>query len=48
MKIDKRDYENLYDVIVTDQVSPDRIDAYFKDKGFYNYWKKRNEYKRDE
>ena len=48
MKIDKRDYESLYDVIVTEQVSPDRIDDFFKDKGFYKDWKKRNEYKRDE
>ena len=48
MKIKTTEYENLYDVIVTDQVSPDRIDDYFKDKGFYNYWKKRNEYQRDE
>ena len=30
MKIDKRDYENLYDVIVTEQVSPDRIDDYLE------------------
>ena len=36
------DFEALYDCIVSGQVSSDRIAKYFKDKGFYKYWKKRN------
>ena len=39
--MDKKFYESIYDCIVTGQVSSDRIAKYLKDKGFYNYWKKR-------
>jgi len=40
-RMNKKDFESLYDCIVTGQVSPDRIAEYFKDKKFYQYWKKR-------
>ena len=36
-------YEEIYDCIVTGQVSPDRIAKYLKDKSFYKYWRKRKE-----
>ena len=36
-------YEIIYDCIVSGQVSSDRIAKYLKDKGFYKYWKERNE-----
>ena len=39
----KKFYESIYDCIVSGQVSSDRIAKYLKDKGFYKYWKKRNE-----
>ena len=48
MKIKTTEYENLYDVIVSEQVPPDMIARYFKDKKFLDYWRKRNEYQRDE
>ena len=48
MKVNKKDYEVIYDCIVSEQVSPDRIAKYFEDKKFLNYWRKRNEYKKDE
>ena len=38
----KKFYKIIYDCIVSGQVSSDRIAQYFKDKGFYKYWKKRN------
>ena len=41
--MDKKFYKTIYDCIVTGQVSPDRIAKYLKEKGFYKYWKKRNE-----
>ena len=41
--MDKKFYESIYDCIVTDQVSSDRIAKYLKDKGFYKYWRKRKE-----
>lgn len=41
MTIKKNNYKNLYDCIVTDQVPENEIAEYFKDKGFYNYYKKR-------
>ena len=41
--MDKKFYESIYDCIVSGQVSSDRIAKYLKDKGFYKYWKKRNE-----
>ena len=39
----KKFYKIIYDCIVSGQVSADRIAKYFQDKGFYRYWKKRNE-----
>ena len=36
-------YEEIYDCIVTGQVSSDRIAKYLKDKSFYKYWQKRKE-----
>ena len=39
--MNKKFYEIIYDCIVTDQVSSDRIAKYFKDKGFHKYWKKK-------
>ena len=41
--MDKKFYETIYDCIVTGQVSSDRIAKYLKDKGFYDYWRKRKE-----
>ena len=39
--MNKKFYKIIYDCIVSGQVSSDRIAKYFKDKGFYKYWKKR-------
>ena len=39
-KLKKSEYENVAECIVSDQVSPDRIANYFKDKEFYKYYKK--------
>ena len=36
-------YEEIYDCIVTGQMSSDRIAKYLKDKSFYKYWQKRKE-----
>ena len=41
--MNKKFYEIIYDCIVTGQVSSDRIAKYFKDKGFYKYWRKKKE-----
>ena len=41
--MNKKFYERIYDCIVTDQVSSDRIAKYFKDTGFYKYWTNRKE-----
>ena len=41
--MNKKFYEIIYDCIVSGQVSSDRIANYLKDKGFYKYWKKRND-----
>ena len=48
MKVNKKDYEVIYDCIVSEQVSPDRISKYFEDKKSLNYWRERNEYQKDE
>ena len=40
--MNKKFYEIIYDCIVMGQVSSDRTAKYFKDKGFYKYWKKKN------
>ena len=41
-KLHKKDYEDIYDCIVSEQVPPNIIYEYFLDKDFYKYWKKRN------
>jgi len=48
MKIKEKDYEVVYDCIVSEQVPPDMIAKYFEDENFLDYWRERNEYKRDE
>ena len=40
--MNKKFYEIIYDCIASGQVSSDRIAKYFKDKGFYKYWKEKN------
>ena len=47
-KIKKSEYENLAECIVSDQVPPEMIAKYFEDEKFLDYWRERNEYKRDE
>lgn len=37
-KIKEKDYEDIYDCIITDQVSPDQTAKYLDDKGFYRYY----------
>jgi len=38
MKVKVKDYENIYDCIVTGQVRPDIINEYFQDKNFHRYY----------
>ena len=38
MKVKEKDYEDIYDCIVTDQVPPDVINEYFQDKNFHRYY----------
>ena len=40
-KIDKHEYQNLADCIRSDQVSASHIAEYFKDKAFYEWYKKK-------
>jgi len=40
-KVNKDKYEDIYDCIVTDQVSPDRPAEYLEDMEFYKYYIKR-------
>ena len=40
-KVNKKEYEDIYDCIVTDQVSPDRTAEYLEDMEFYKYYIKR-------
>jgi hypothetical protein len=40
-KLKKEEYEDIYDCIVTDQVSPNRTAEYLEDKDFYRYYIKR-------
>lgn len=40
-KLKKEDYEDIYDCIVTDQISPDRQAEYLEDMEFYKYYIKR-------
>ena len=39
--IKKEQYEDIYDCIVSDQVSPDRMAEYLEDMEFYKYYIKR-------
>ena len=48
MKVDKKDYQDLFDCIKSDQVSAPEIAEYFEDEGFYKFYKKnQNPVKRD-
>ena len=38
MKVKEKDYEDIYDCIVTGQVPPDVINEYFQDKNFHRYY----------
>ena len=40
-KVKKEQYEDIYDCIVSDQVSPNETAEYLEDKGFYKYYIKR-------
>ena len=40
MKVNKKNYQDLLDCIKSDQVSAPAIAEYFKDKGFYKFYKK--------
>lgn len=40
-KIKEKDYENIYDCIVSDQVPPSKTAEYLDDMGFYKYYVKR-------
>tara|TARA_R110000765_G_scaffold22308_1_gene57094 strand:+ start:386 stop:520 length:135 start_codon:yes stop_codon:yes gene_type:complete len=40
MTVDKKDYQDLLDCIKSDQVSASEIAEYFKDQGFYKFYKK--------
>ena len=40
-KVNKKDYEDIYDCIVSDQVPPDQTAEYLEDMGFYKYYIKR-------
>ena len=39
MKVNKKDYQDLLECIKSDQVSAFEISEYFKDKGFYKFYK---------
>ena len=38
MKVKEKDYEDIYDCIVTGQVPPNVINEYFQDKNFHRYY----------
>ena len=38
MKVKEKDYEDIYDCIVTGQVPPDVINEYFQNKNFHRYY----------
>jgi len=40
-KVKKEQYEDIYDCIVSDQVSPNETAEYLEDKDFYKYYIKR-------
>jgi len=41
LKLKKEEYEDIYDCIVSDQVSPQQTAEYLDDMGFYKYYIKR-------
>jgi len=41
VKLKKEEYEDIYDCIVSDQVSPQQTAEYLDDMGFYKYYIKR-------
>ena len=41
VKLKKEQYENIYDCIVSDQVSPNEMAEYLEDMSFYKYYIKR-------
>ena len=41
VKLKKEEYEDIYDCIVSDQVSPNEIAEYLQDMSFYKYYIKR-------
>ena len=41
VKLKKEEYEDIYDCIVSDQVSPKQTAEYLDDMGFYKYYIKR-------
>jgi hypothetical protein len=41
VKLKKEKYEDIYDCIVSDQVSPNEIAEYLQDMSFYKYYIKR-------
>jgi len=41
VKLKKEEYEDIYDCIVSDQVSPNEMAEYLEDMSFYKYYIKR-------
>lgn len=41
VKLKKEEYQDIYDCIVSDQVSPKQTAEYLDDMGFYKYYIKR-------
>ena len=48
MKVKEKDYEDIYDCIVTDQMPPDVINEYLQDKNFNRYYKLRTKQRSEE
>ena len=48
MKVKEKDYEDIYDCIVTGQVRPDVINDYFQDKNFHRYYILRSKQRSEE
>jgi len=48
MKVKEKDYEDIYDCIVTGQVPPDVINDYFQDKNFHRYYILRSKQRSEE
>ena len=41
VEVKKEEYEDIYDCIVSDQISPNETAEYLEDKNFYKYYIKR-------